>query len=264
MGIVNVTPDSFSDGGMWLDPGRAIDHALQLASDGASFLDVGGESTRPGAARVSDAEQIDRVLPVIEGIIRRTAVPVSVDTTRTAVASAALAAGASILNDVASGDEGDTVELAARHQCGLVLMHRLVEPGADSFSDSYTSPPRYGDVVQEVGDWLVRRAHQALQRGVFRGRLWIDPGFGFGKTVEQNFALLDGIDRIAALGYPVLLSVSRKSAVGARYGIQEPTARDQASIGLAVAAVAHGVAVIRAHDVAGHVRALAERAIPRP
>ncbi len=266
MGIVNVTPDSFSDGGRWMDSQQAIGHAVRLASDGASCVDVGGESTRPGAARVGDAEQIDRVAPVIEGIVRRCGVPVSVDTTRTVVAAAAIQAGASIINDVAAGDEGETMELAARHHCGLVLMHRLAPPGADSRSDRYVHPPGYkdGDVVGDVAEWLEERARRALGLGVQRERLWLDPGFGFGKTVEQNFALLDGIARIVALGFPVLLSVSRKSSVGARYDIPDPQARDEPSIALAVSAVAQGVAVIRAHDVAGHVRALAGGAVARP
>jgi len=256
MGIVNVTPDSFSDGGKWMEPAAAIDHAMQLAAQGARFLDVGGESTRPGAARVPVEEQVRRVVPVIRGIRAQCDVPISVDTTRGEVAVAALDAGASIINDVASGDEGGTIALAAARRCGLVLMHRLQPPDRDSFSDQYQAPPHYEDVVAEVCAWLGARVQHALAAGVPRDRLWVDPGLGFGKTVGQNFELLDRVGEIVVLGFPVLISISRKSFIGARYGIADPAARDAVSAELASAAVRKGVAVVRAHDVAGHCAAI--------
>lgn len=262
MGVVNVTPDSFSDGGRWTEPAAAIDHALELESQGASFIDIGGESTRPGASRVDEAEQIRRVIPVVEGLRARSTIAISVDTTRTAVARAALDAGATIINDVAAGDEGETVALAAARGCTIVLMHRLTTPDRDSYSHSYTSAPAYGDVVGEVCTWLEQRARRAMEAGVSRDRIWIDPGLGFGKSVEQNFELLEGVEHCAALGFPVLLSISRKSFVGARFGISEPAMRDAASISLATAAVQRGAAVIRAHDVGGHMRALAHLLSP--
>ncbi len=265
MAIVNVTPDSFSDGGSHNDFEGACAYAHACTAAGADILDVGGESTRPGAAAVSCEEQIARTRAVIERIARThpTAV-ISIDTTRAAVARAALDAGASVVNDVSAGsDDAAMWQLVAERECGYVLMHRLRTPSDDSYSDRYAHDPQYGvdgDVVSHVGAWLRDCAQRAERAGIAREAIAVDPGLGFGKSVAQNFALIARMHEIVALGYPVVVSASRKSFLGAATSEVVPARRDGASIAVALELAGTGVAVIRAHDVAGHVAGLRSKA----
>lgn len=259
MAIVNVTPDSFSDGGDHATPGAAVDHALRCAAQGAAIIDVGGESTRPGAARVPEAAQVARVVPVVERLARELppGVVLSVDTTRAAVARAAFDAGAAIINDVSGGmDDPAMLPLAARLGCGIVLMHRLCEPALDSYSDRYAAAPQYGDVVGAVAAALAARMDAAVDAGIARASIAVDPGLGFGKTVAQNFELMDRLGEIAALGAPVVVSASRKSFLGARAGEPDPRRRDGASVEAALHMRSRGAAIVRVHDVAAHAAAL--------
>ncbi len=252
MGILNVTPDSFSDGGRYQDPDTAIDHAVSMIVDGADIIDVGGESTRPGAQRVSVDEQIRRVTPVIEGLSRRMPdVIVSIDTTQASVARAAIDAGAAIINDVSAGrDDPEMFELAAQIGVPLVLMHMQGTPG-----DMQNDPQYSNDVVSEVESFLVERAKAAIRVGVAQQQIVIDPGIGFGKTVEHNLLLLLHLDRLVAAGFPVLLGASRKSVLthvcrGLSKGdgpeLSDLIAATCATTALGVAA---GVGLFRVHDV---------------
>lgn len=251
MGVVNATPDSFSDGGEHLDPDVAADAAIAMVEAGASIIDVGGESTRPGAERVAAAEQIRRVVPVIEGIRRRSDVPISIDTTLGEVARAALEAGANAINDVAAATEDpEILRVAAETGAGLVLMHRRLPPDEDRYSDRYDSPPAYSDVVAEVAAFLIGRAEAAEAAGLDPAAIALDPGLGFGKSVEQNFALLARLGEIASLGRPLLLGASRKSFVGAVSGEGDPAKRLPGSVVAAVAGWSAGARIIRTHDVA--------------
>ncbi len=257
MGVVNMTPDSFSDGGRFATVDEALAHALQLVDEGAGILDVGGESTRPGAAPVAADEQIRRVVPLIARIRSRSNVAISVDTTSAAVAHAALEAGADIVNDVSAGeDDPDMLPLVARRGAGVILMHRLVAPREDSYSDRYQREPVYGDVVRAVGDHLLRRVDAAIGAGVARDAIALDPGLGFGKSVAQNFELLARTSELAALGYPVLVGASRKSFLGAASGRSDPEQRIIGSVVAAVAAFGGGARIVRAHDVGAHREAL--------
>jgi dihydropteroate synthase len=258
MGIVNATPDSFSDGGEHGSARALADHALRLVADGASIIDVGGESTRPGATRVEAAEQIDRTVPVIEAVRAESDVLVSIDTTRAAVAAAAIDAGAQIVNDVSAGVEDDSMlGLVAARGCGLVLMHRLRPPDTDQYSDRYDAPPEYDDVVGTVAAHLEARADAARAAGVRREAIVIDPGLGFGKTVEQNLELVRRTGELQALGYPVLSAASRKSFVGAVTGCPEPRERVAGSTAISVHHALAGVRLFRVHDVAAHRDVLA-------
>lgn len=258
MGIVNCTPDSFHAGGRSMDAGAAMDHALELVRQGADLIDVGGESTRPGAERVPAPEQIRRVVPVIRGVRSRSGVPISVDTTHASVAQAAIDAGAWIVNDVSAGQEDQSLfTVVARLGAGLVVMHRLRPPGEDRYSHQYGQAPDYADVVAQVSDFLTQRVAAAERSGVPRSRMAIDPGFGFGKSVEQNFAMLARLPSFATLGLPVLAGLSRKSFLGAAVGAADPADRLPASLAAATMAMRHGVAVLRVHDVAAHVQARA-------
>jgi dihydropteroate synthase len=261
MGILNVTPDSFSDGGMYPSSHAAVDAALRMIDDGAAIIDIGGESTRPGAQRVSANEQIRRVVPVIEALRAKSDVAVSIDTTLRAVAQAALDAGADIINDVAAGTEDESIfDLAAARQCGIVLMHRRVRPEDDSFSDRYgedASRPQYDDVVQTVGEFLAERASAAMAAGIDAAAIVIDPGLGFGKTVEQNFELIARTDELARLGYPILSAASRKSFIGAVTGVERPVDRVSGSVAVSVLHWMQGVRLFRVHDIAAHREALA-------
>jgi len=248
MGIVNVTPDSFSDGGRLHDPALAIAHARRLRDEGADIVDVGGESTRPGAMPVSDAEEIDRVLPVVEALARDGAL-VSVDTTKPAVMRAAVAAGAAMINDVRALQEPGALDAAAASQAAVCLMHMRGEPR------TMQQGPHYADVVAEVRAFLSARARACEAAGIARERIVVDPGFGFGKTVEHNFTLLRGLAAIVALGYPVLVGWSRKSSLGAVTG-REVNERLAASLAAALASVARGAAIVRVHDVRDTVDAL--------
>lgn len=258
IGILNCTPDSFSDGGCWRDAAHAVDGALEMLDAGASGIDVGGESTRPGAVRVPAQSQLDRVLPVIKGIRAQSSAPITIDTTLAPVAEAALDVGADAINDVAAGlEDGDMLALASRRDCGIVLMHRLRPPDADRYSDAYEAAPAYDDVVGEVRSWLEVRAQAALEAGVHETSICIDPGLGFGKSVSQNWSLIAASDQFVVTGLPVLAAASRKSFIGAVIGEPNPAARDAASAVVAAMQHAGGVRLFRVHDVAVHVAALA-------
>ena len=243
-GILNVTPDSFSDGGRWLEPEQALEQALRLAQEGADVLDVGGESTRPGAATVAEAEEIRRTAPVIEALRRaRVSLPISIDTRKAAVARAALDAGASIVNDISGGiHDPALLPLVAQRGAGLVLMHMQGQPA------TMQRAPAYRDVVAEVLAHLEARRGAAEAAGVSRARIWIDPGIGFGKTLEHNLALFQALERFTAAG-PVLLGASRKSFLGALTGRGAPE-RLLGSLATAARALQAGVAALRVHDVA--------------
>lgn len=258
MGVLNVTPDSFSDGGLFFDAESALDRALQMIDEGADVIDVGGESTRPGARRISPAEQICRVTPVIRRIRARSAVPISVDTTIAEVARAALDCGADIINDVsATTDDPAMLPLMASRSCGVVLMHRLVTPAQDSYSDRYAQEPAYDDVVATVCEHLRRRMEDVTAAGVGHRRIVLDPGLGFGKSVAQNFRLAARIMDVASLGRPVLSAASRKSFLGRVSGVEAPAARLEATLAMSVAHCLMGVRLFRVHDVGAHRRALA-------
>ena len=246
MGILNVTPDSFSDGGRWFDPGRAVARGLELADEGADIVDVGGESTRPGAVEVPVEEELRRVVPVVEGLSGH--VRVSVDTTKEAVAEAAVGAGATLVNDVSA----TLWPVAARCGVGWVAMHRRGTPA------TMQDDPRYDDVVADVRALLADRAQQAAAAGV--REIWIDPGIGFGKTVGHNLALLAGLDSFVATGYPVLVGTSRKAFLGVLGagpdGVAVPAdERLPASLATATYALRQGAGMVRVHDVAATVQA---------
>lgn len=251
MGIVNVTPDSFSDGGDHLDPGRAVAHGLAMAEAGADILDVGGESTRPGAPPVATADEIARILPVVRGLAQA-GHRVSIDTRRAAVMAAALDAGATIINDVTAleGDP-DSLPLAARARVPVMLMHMQGEPG------TMQAAPFYRDVVGEVTAYLAARRDACLAAGIAAADICLDPGIGFGKTDAHNLALLKHLDTLVALGQPVLLGVSRKGFIGRLAQGQPPKRRAPGSIAAALAGLARGVHILRVHDVAETAQAVA-------
>ena len=253
MGIVNATPDSFSDGGRFLDPAAALAHARRLIAEGADILDLGAESTRPGSDPVPAEEEIERLVPLITAIRAESNAAISVDTMKPEVARAAVAAGAGIWNDVAALRYApDAPEAAAGLGCDVVLMHMQGEPR------TMQQEPRYDDVVGEVADFLVARAGAAMAAGVARERIWLDPGIGFGKhMIRHNLPLMGALDRIVALGFPVLLGASRKSFIGALSGGAGPDKRLGGSIAAALAGAEAGVAAVRVHDVAETVQALA-------
>ncbi len=253
MGIVNVTPDSFSDGGRFLDHASALAHARQLIADGADILDIGGESTRPGAAPVTEADELTRVIPLIEAIRAQSDVVISIDTMKPAVARAAVAAGATIWNDVAALRFAPSApEVAAELGCELVLMHMLGEPG------TMQDTPRYDDVVAEVEAFLLARAFAAMTAGVEWEKIWLDPGIGFGKTTGHNLSLIAALPRFVALGYPVLLGASRKRFIAAVDPLgAHPDHRLGGSLAAHLAGAAAGVAAVRAHDVRETAQALA-------
>ncbi|MFN0010938.1 MAG: dihydropteroate synthase [Phycisphaerales bacterium] len=261
--IINTTPDSFSDGGLLTDPSRAADHALAALASGASMLDLGAESTRPGAARISAADQRARLLPVLRAVRHAIgdATPISIDTTLAPVAAAALDEGADAINDVSAATEDPAMlPLAAGRQCGIVLMHRLVPPGSDHYSHSYAASPAYAHVVEDVRAFLALRTRAALDAGLAPDRLVIDPGLGFGKSVEQNLALITGTPRLLDLGFPVLSGLSRKSFVAIASGLPKdspPAGRLAGTIALTLAHAAAGARILRVHDVAPIAQALA-------
>jgi dihydropteroate synthase len=243
MGVVNVTPDSFSDGGLFLDAEAAIDHGLRLRADGADVVDVGGESTRPGAEPVDEAEELRRVVPVVEALAASGA-RVSIDTAKAGVARAALGAGASIVNDVtAFRGSAEMAGLVAESGAGCVLMHMLGEPR------TMQRDPRYEDVVSDVRAFLEERLAFAVSEGVPEERVWLDPGIGFGKTLEHNLELLRRLDEIAAIGPPVVIGTSRKSFLGKLTGRSELD-RVAGTIATNVMALERGASVFRVHDVA--------------
>ncbi len=249
MGVLNVTPDSFSDGGRFLDPGEAVREARRLAAEGAALIDVGGESTRPGADPVDPAEELDRVLPVIEAIVAELELPVSVDTGKPEVMEAALAAGASMVNDVMALRAPGALEIVASSGAAVCLMHMQGQPR------SMQLEPRYRDVVQDVHHFLSERVAACEAAGMDRSRLVIDPGNGFGKTLEHNLCLLSALDEFTREGLPVLAGLSRKSMIGQITG--RPTAERLAgSVALAALAVERGASIVRAHDVAATLDAV--------
>jgi dihydropteroate synthase len=248
MGVVNVTPDSFSDGGRFLDTRTAIAHGRQLIAEGAAILDIGGESTRPGAQPVSLEEELRRVIPVIEALAGGRTI-LSVDTSKPEVMRAAAAAGASLINDVYALRLPGAIEAAAESACAVCLMHMQGEPRTMQHA------PVYGDVVKEIKAFLLDRVQSCRAAGIPAGRLAIDPGFGFGKTQAHNATLLRGLDAITGEGWPVLVGLSRKSILG-KILDRPATERVYGSVTLAVMAVLKGARIVRAHDVAATVDAL--------
>lgn len=251
MGVVNVTPDSFSDGGVHFERAVAIESGLAMAGAGAVLVDVGGESTRPGSVGVSVDEELDRVMPVVESLAR-SGVNVSIDTSKPAVAQAALEAGAVVVNDVTGLRDDDMIEVCARHGAGVVIMHMLGEPR--TMQDN----PHYDDVVSEVGAFLVERAEHAMDGGIEASHIVLDPGIGlFGKTVDHNLALLASVDRLAANGFPILIGPSRKRFLSTVLepirGSTTPMQRDMASLGVVAMAVAGGAKIVRVHEVSAAV-----------
>ncbi len=249
MGILNVTPDSFSDGGRFDGLESALAQALQLANDGADIIDIGGESTRPGAGGVSEQEELDRVIPVIEAVRAESDVPISIDTSKAAVMRAAVAAGASMINDVCALQGEGALQAAADLQVAVCLMHMQGKPR------TMQADPRYDDVVAEIARFLEQRIAACVDAGLAEDRIVVDPGFGFGKTREHNVELLANLRQLQRLGRPVLVGVSRKSTLG------ELTSRDvdqrvPASVAAATIAVVNGAAIVRAHDVPATVDAL--------
>ncbi len=270
MAILNLTPDSFSDGGRLPTVESALAAARKALHDGADLLDLGGESTRPGSQAVSAQEQTGRVVPVLNAIRSdpelRT-IPVSIDTTRSSVARAALDAGADIINDTSAGrDDPEMLPLAAARSCGLILMHRLKRPFEDSYSDRYTAPPAYFDVVEFVKAFLSGQVREALATGVSASRIVLDPGLGFGKTVEQNLDLIRRSSEFASLGFPILSGASRKSFVGRASGMAEsvPADRVAGSIAISIAHNHAGARIFRVHDVGPQVQALRVAAAVSP
>lgn len=270
MAILNVTPDSFYDGGRLASPGAALDAAARAVEEGADILDVGGESTRPGAQRIDADEQIARIVPIIRAVRSApsplSTAPISVDTTLAPVARAALDAGADAINDVSAGTEDpDLLPLAAERGAGLVLMHRLLPPDRDRYSDRYDRPPEYRDVVADVRAFLAERVAAALAVGCDLRSILIDPGLGFGKTVEQNLELIRRTRELTVLPLPggsarlpVLSALSRKSFVGRAAGMGESAPADRLAPTLALSAVhlSAGASIFRVHDVREHARAL--------
>lgn len=250
MGIVNVTPDSFSDGGQFFSADAAIQHALQLVKDGADLLDIGGESSRPGATPISLDEELARVIPVVRGLVGQTTVPISIDTTKAEVARQALVAGAAIINDITAG-RGDTamLQVVQAQDAGFVLMHMQGSP------ETMQENPSYQDVVGEVREFLDERIQVCVAAGIPLERLAVDPGFGFGKTFEHNMALLRQLDAVAAIGRPVVLGVSRKGFIGQITG-KPRHERAVGSVAMACYCASRGTAhVLRVHDVAETVDA---------
>lgn len=244
MGVLNVTPDSFSDGGQFFDTDRAIERGLQMAADGAAIIDVGGESTRPGSVSVSADEQIGRVVPVIKALCKKIDVPISIDTYKLEVAKAALEAGAGMINDITALSDERMAELAAEHAVPVVLMHMQGTPATMQIE------PKYEDVVSEVLQFLSERARRAEQFGISRNMIFIDPGIGFGKTLEHNLLLLRNIYKFVATGYRVLVGTSRKSFIGKLTGKEKPSERIFGTAATVALCAAAGVSMVRVHDVA--------------
>ncbi|HZY70171.1 MAG TPA: dihydropteroate synthase [Thermoplasmata archaeon] len=251
LGVVNVTPDSFSDGGAFLEPTAAVERALRLAEEGADLIDIGGESTRPGATELELEEEWGRVGPVLEGLHGRLARPISIDTRHPVIAQRALDAGASIVNDVSGLRDPEMRRVVARTGAAAVVMHMRGTPA------TMVSHARYVDVVGEVGRELTESVRRARVEGIGADRILIDPGLGFAKTAAQSLELLTRLGELATLGYPVLVGASRKSFLGSLGGGDAPSDRLEASLAAAVVAALSGAAVVRVHDVAPTVRALA-------
>lgn len=252
MGVLNVTPDSFSDGGEFIKPADAIERALSLKAQGAAIVDIGGESTRPGALEVSTQQQIDRVIPVIEGVRKRDSkLIMSVDTTDVEVAKTALEAGANWINDISAGEASDAMlSLAADKNVPIVLMHRLDK------SDRMQNNPQYDNVVLQVNEYLQQRAQLAIKTGVRSENIILDPGIGFGKTLQHNLHLLSGLESLVALGFDVLLGASRKRFIGEITGEDEPQKRVAGTCATTALGVQVGVKYFRVHDVIDNKQAM--------
>ena len=254
MGIVNVTPDSFSDGGKFAATNLAIEHALKLAEEGVDILDIGGESTRPNATPVSLQEELDRVIPVIEGLIKQINIPISIDTYKPQMMQAAIAAGASMVNDVRALQEDGALEVVAKSNVGVCLMHMQGTPQTMQVN------PQYNNVVNDVKEFLAARLQATMNgtnghAGLAKNRILLDPGFGFGKTREHNISLLQNLESFANLGQPLLVGLSRKSVLGQVTG-NDVNARLYASIAASVLAAQKGARILRVHDVKATVEAL--------
>lgn len=243
MGVLNLTPDSFSDGGKWLDKAAAVQHALAMQEAGADIIDIGGESTRPGAQAVSLQQELDRVIPVIESIVPQLGVPVSIDTSKPEVMREAVAAGAGMINDVFALRNPGALQTAAELGVPVCLMHMLGDPRV------MQKNPVYDDVSQEVKRFLLERAHQCERSGISRKNIVLDPGFGFGKTLQQNMELFHALPDLISCGYPVLVGVSRKSMIGHLTG-RDTERRVAGSITAAAFAAQMGAVIVRVHDVA--------------
>jgi dihydropteroate synthase len=254
MGIVNVTPDSFSDGGKYESTEKAVEHALKLVEEGADILDIGGESTRPGSTPVSLEEELRRVVPVIEQLAKLTSVPLSIDTYKPRVMQAAIDAGADLINDVRALQEPGAIEIATRSNAGVCLMHMQGLPATMQLD------PQYGDVVAEVRAFLAERMAAANAAGIASERLLLDPGFGFGKRTEHNIALLQGLPDILSLGRPLLVGLSRKSVLGQITG-GDVYVRLHASLAASVISVMKGARIVRVHDVKATADALKVAAV---
>jgi dihydropteroate synthase len=250
MGVLNVTPDSFSDGGEFLDAEKAIAHGEYMAKAGAAIIDVGAESSRPGSKPVSAGEQIERAAGVIKELAGKISIPISIDTTDAAVARAAIEAGAAMINDIGALADDEMAKLAAEKQVPVVLMHKQGEPA------TMQAEPKYDDVVGEVLDYLISRAKRAQGFGIAKDMIFIDPGIGFGKTTEHNLELLRNLDGFVASGYRVLTGTSRKRFIGELTGKKEPAERIFGTAATVALAAAAGVSVVRVHDVAQMVDVL--------
>jgi dihydropteroate synthase len=250
-GIINVTPDSFSDGGKFLDPAVAIAHGLKLVDEGADLLDVGGESTRPGAQEISAQDEIARVVPVIAALAKQVSVPIAIDTSKPEVMRAAIAAGAGFINDVYALRRDGALDAAAELKVPVCLMHMQGEPR------TMQQDPHYDDVVSDVRRFLAERIFACEMSGIDKKRIVVDPGFGFGKSLEHNLTLLRGLDQFAALGVPLLVGLSRKAMIGTLTGHENHQDRAAGSAAAALIAVQRGAMIVRVHDVAATRDALA-------
>jgi dihydropteroate synthase len=244
MGVLNVTPDSFSDGGQFLGKEKAIAHSIEMADEGAAIIDIGAESTRPGSQSVSTDEQIRRVVPIIEKLASKIDIPISIDTYNYEVAKAALEVGASMINDITALADDNMAKLVAERNTPVVLMHMQGTPA------TMQKEPKYDDVVKEVLQFLLQRAKKAEHFGIARSKIFIDPGIGFGKTLEHNILLLKNIERFVASGYRVLVGTSRKSFIGKITGRENPAERTFGTAATVAYCVAKGVSIVRVHDVA--------------
>jgi dihydropteroate synthase len=250
MGVLNITPDSFSDGGKYFDSEKAIEHGLALSAEGADIIDIGGESTRPGAQSVDSAEEMKRVLPVIEKLANSISIPVSIDTRKADVAESACRAGATIINDISGlQNEIRIADVAKRHGAYLVLMHMRGTP------ENMQQGIHYNNLLDEISTFLSDAATKAITAGCPKNKIIIDPGIGFGKTVEHNFFILKKLSQLTQLGYPVMIGVSRKSFIGKSLDLPVEE-RLEGSLAAAVYAALHEVAILRVHDVSPTVRAL--------
>jgi len=251
MGILNVTPDSFSDGGSFTAPERALEHALEMVEDGADIIDIGGESSRPGSARVTEKEELARVLPVIKALASKISVPISIDTYKPSVAEAALLEGAEIVNDISAFTAyPEMVEVVAKNSGSAVLMHMQGSP-----SDMQKNP-KYSDVVEEIGFFLSKRAAFAIANGVARNSIMIDPGIGFGKTAIHNLSIIKNLARLKNVGLPILIGTSRKAFIGKILNELPPGERLEGTIASVCAGVMNGARVVRVHDVRAVKKAL--------